>query len=135
MMRVDDDEATRKAAYEVGAARGACGGRRDRGRRARGAVRASWRGTRRAALRRAEGAAGPPLAAARAKADRPLPAATAMHLRTPPPPPPRQALRSIGPFVAERFCEIVKARNALARLSGYEDFYDMSECALGRGAM
>jgi hypothetical protein len=35
------------------------------------------------------------------------------------------ALRSIGPFVAARFCAIVKARNELARLSGYEDFYDM----------
>ena len=34
-------------------------------------------------------------------------------------------LRSIGPFVAERFCGIVKARNRLARLAGYEDFYDM----------
>ncbi|GBF88826.1 oligoendopeptidase f [Raphidocelis subcapitata] len=35
------------------------------------------------------------------------------------------ALRAIGPFVAGRFCEIVKARNELARLCGYEDFYDM----------
>jgi hypothetical protein len=34
-----------------------------------------------------------------------------------------QGLRSIGPFVAERFIEIVKARNQLARLLGYEDFY------------
>jgi hypothetical protein len=55
----------------------------------------------------------------------------------PPPPPPAarpQSLRSIGPFVAERFCEIVKARNALARLSGYEDFYDMKARAGGAGA-
>ncbi|KIY99642.1 peptidase M3A and M3B thimet/oligopeptidase F, partial [Monoraphidium neglectum] len=39
------------------------------------------------------------------------------------------ALRSIGPFVAARFCAIVKARNELARLSGYEDFYDMKVTA------
>ena len=35
------------------------------------------------------------------------------------------ALRSVGPFVAARFCDIVRARNELARLCGYEDFYDM----------
>lgn len=39
------------------------------------------------------------------------------------------ALRSIGPFVAEGFCEIVKARNRLARMSGFEDFYDMKVTA------
>ncbi|GFH09110.1 peptidase_M3 domain-containing protein, partial [Haematococcus lacustris] len=33
-------------------------------------------------------------------------------------------LRGIGPFVAERFLDIVKARNQLARLLGYQDFYD-----------
>ena len=33
-------------------------------------------------------------------------------------------MRSIGPFVAERFLEIVKARNNMARLLGFEDFYD-----------
>jgi hypothetical protein len=36
-----------------------------------------------------------------------------------------QGLRSIGPFVVERFIAIVKARNELARLCGFEDFYDM----------
>ena len=35
-----------------------------------------------------------------------------------------QGMRSIGPFVAERFLEIVKARNKMARLLGFEDFYD-----------
>ncbi|KAI8467008.1 MAG: hypothetical protein J3K34DRAFT_431916 [Monoraphidium minutum] len=39
------------------------------------------------------------------------------------------ALRSIGPFVAERFCGIVKARNRLAKLCGFEDFYDMKVTA------
>jgi Zn-dependent oligopeptidase len=34
-------------------------------------------------------------------------------------------LRSIGPFVAERFVEIVKLRNVFARSLGYECFYDM----------
>jgi oligoendopeptidase F len=32
-------------------------------------------------------------------------------------------LRSIGPFVLEELCEIVKLRNSLARKLGYEDFY------------
>lgn len=36
-----------------------------------------------------------------------------------------EGLRSIGPFVAERFCEIVKLRNQLAKGLGYECFYDM----------
>ncbi|KAJ9524541.1 hypothetical protein QJQ45_024105 [Haematococcus lacustris] len=35
-----------------------------------------------------------------------------------------EGLRGIGPFVAERFLDIVKARNQLARLLGYQDFYD-----------
>ena len=35
------------------------------------------------------------------------------------------ALRSIGPFVAERFCEIVTTRNKLAKLCGVEVFSDM----------
>jgi Zn-dependent oligopeptidase len=34
-------------------------------------------------------------------------------------------LRSIGPFVAEIFCQIIKKRNVLAKSLGYEDFYDM----------
>lgn len=33
-------------------------------------------------------------------------------------------MRSIGPFVAEQFLEIVKLRNRLARSLGYQDFYD-----------
>jgi Zn-dependent oligopeptidase len=36
-----------------------------------------------------------------------------------------EGLRSIGPFVAEKFCLILKLRNRLARLLGYECFYDM----------
>lgn len=36
-----------------------------------------------------------------------------------------EAMRSIGPFVAEKFCEIVVLRNQLARLQGFVDFYDM----------
>lgn len=35
-----------------------------------------------------------------------------------------EGMRSIGPFVAERFIEIVKLRNKLAKLMGYIDFYD-----------
>ncbi|GFR51274.1 hypothetical protein Agub_g13582 [Astrephomene gubernaculifera] len=35
-----------------------------------------------------------------------------------------EGLRSIGPFVAEKFVEIVKQRNRLAKLLGFEDFYD-----------
>jgi hypothetical protein len=34
-------------------------------------------------------------------------------------------LRMIGPFLAEKFCEIIKLRNRLARSLGYECFYDM----------
>ena len=41
-----------------------------------------------------------------------------------------QGSRSIGPFVAERFVEIVKMRNRLARLQGYQDFYDYKCAAL-----
>ncbi|GLC57208.1 hypothetical protein PLESTB_001198900 [Pleodorina starrii] len=35
-----------------------------------------------------------------------------------------ESLRSIGPFVGPQFLEIVKERNRLARLLGFEDFYD-----------
>lgn len=35
-----------------------------------------------------------------------------------------QGMRGIGPFVAERFLKIVLLRNKLARMAGYEDFYD-----------
>jgi hypothetical protein len=33
-------------------------------------------------------------------------------------------MRGIGPFVAEKYLVIVKKRNELARLLGYQDFYD-----------
>lgn len=36
-----------------------------------------------------------------------------------------EGMLSIGPFVAEKFCEIVKLRNQLAKKLGYVDFYDM----------
>lgn len=35
-----------------------------------------------------------------------------------------EGLRSIGPFVSEKFLGIIKDRNKLARLLGFEDFYD-----------
>jgi hypothetical protein len=35
-----------------------------------------------------------------------------------------QGIRTIGPFVAERFLDIIKLRNRLAKSLGYEDFYD-----------
>mmetsp|Transcript_11142 Transcript_11142/g.34395 ORF Transcript_11142/g.34395 Transcript_11142/m.34395 type:complete len:623 (-) Transcript_11142:38-1906(-) len=35
-----------------------------------------------------------------------------------------EGLRSIGDFVLEDFCEMVKLRNAMAKTLGYEDFYD-----------
>ncbi|KAG2444565.1 hypothetical protein HXX76_001310 [Chlamydomonas incerta] len=35
-----------------------------------------------------------------------------------------EGVRGIGPFVSEQFVEIVKQRNKLARLLGFEDFYD-----------
>lgn len=35
-----------------------------------------------------------------------------------------EGMRSIGPFVAERFLEVVRCRNRLARSLGYIDFYD-----------
>jgi len=35
-----------------------------------------------------------------------------------------EGMRGIGPFVAERFVEIVKIRNQVARALGYEDYYD-----------
>lgn len=36
-----------------------------------------------------------------------------------------EGLRSIGPFVSSKFCEIVRLRNEFARGLGYECFYDM----------
>lgn len=33
-------------------------------------------------------------------------------------------MRSIGPFVVERFVDIVKIRNQVARALGYQDYYD-----------
>lgn len=35
-----------------------------------------------------------------------------------------EGMRTVGPHVAAKFCEIVKLRNKLARNLGYEDFYD-----------
>jgi Zn-dependent oligopeptidase len=35
-----------------------------------------------------------------------------------------EGLRSIGPFVSEAFIGIIKDRNKLAKLLGFEDFYD-----------
>ena len=35
-----------------------------------------------------------------------------------------EGVQTIGPFVAERFVEIVRLRNRFARALGYEDFYD-----------
>eukprot|EP00879_Flechtneria_rotunda_P031515 GHRR01034434.1.p1 GENE.GHRR01034434.1~~GHRR01034434.1.p1 ORF type:complete len:600 (+),score=162.71 GHRR01034434.1:561-2360(+) len=40
-----------------------------------------------------------------------------------------EGLRSVGPFVCEAFLKIVKDRNKLARLLGYQDFYDMKVTA------
>lgn len=42
-----------------------------------------------------------------------------------------EGLRSVGPFVAERFIKIVKLRNELARLCGYKCYYDMKVCKGG----
>jgi len=36
-----------------------------------------------------------------------------------------KGLRTIGPFVSTKFCEIVKLRNIFAKSLGYECFYDM----------
>ncbi len=36
-----------------------------------------------------------------------------------------QAMRSIGPHIVGKFCEIVKLRNRLAKVAGFEDYYDM----------
>ncbi|KAL4458233.1 hypothetical protein ABPG75_013098 [Micractinium tetrahymenae] len=36
-----------------------------------------------------------------------------------------EGLRSIGPFVAEKFAEIVRTRQRLAKAAGYENFYSM----------
>ena len=35
-----------------------------------------------------------------------------------------QGMRTVGPHVVAKFCEIIKLRNKLARNLGYEDFYD-----------
>lgn len=35
-----------------------------------------------------------------------------------------QGMRSIGPYVSAEFAEIVKVRNKLAKLLGFQDFYD-----------
>jgi hypothetical protein len=43
-----------------------------------------------------------------------------------------ESLRSIGPFVAVKFCEIVKLRNQLAKKLGFVDFYDM-KCTQAEG--
>lgn len=34
-----------------------------------------------------------------------------------------QGLRSVGPHVVEKLCEVVKLRNKLAKANGFEDFY------------
>ena len=34
-------------------------------------------------------------------------------------------MRSIGPHIVEKFCNIVKLRNRLAKVAGFEDYYDM----------
>eukprot|EP00891_Asterochloris_glomerata_P001220 jgi/Astpho2/1220/Aster-07071 len=36
-----------------------------------------------------------------------------------------EAMRSIGPHIVGKFCEIVKLRNRLAKVAGFEDYYDM----------
>jgi hypothetical protein len=36
-----------------------------------------------------------------------------------------EGLRSVGPFVSESFLGIVRDRNKLAKLMGFQDFYDM----------
>jgi hypothetical protein len=36
-----------------------------------------------------------------------------------------EGLRSVGPFVSEAFLGIVRDRNKLAKLMGFQDFYDM----------
>jgi Zn-dependent oligopeptidase len=41
-----------------------------------------------------------------------------------------EGMRSIGPFVVERFVEIVKIRNQVARALGYQDYYDYKVCVL-----
>lgn len=41
-------------------------------------------------------------------------------------------MRSIGPFVAERFCAIIKLRNQLAHALHYADYYDM-KCSQAEG--
>ena len=34
-------------------------------------------------------------------------------------------MRSIGPHIVEKFCNVVKLRNRLAKVAGFEDYYDM----------
>lgn len=45
-----------------------------------------------------------------------------------------QGMRTVGPHVAAKLCDIVKLRNKLARSLGYEDFYDckvpLKSCSL-----
>ena len=43
-----------------------------------------------------------------------------------------QGMRTIGPFVAERFLEIVKCRNRLAKSLGYIDYYDFKVMAFNQ---
>ena len=53
------------------------------------------------------------------------PAAAAAQLTVPQPSGALQAMRSIGPHIVEKFCNIVKLRNRLAKVAGFEDYYDM----------
>ena len=56
---------------------------------------------------------------------RPGCSAAAAELIAPEAPDPLQAMRSIGPHIVEKFCNIVKLRNRLAKGAGFEDYYDM----------
>ena len=51
--------------------------------------------------------------------------AAAADLTAPEPSDALQAMRSIGPHIVEKFCNIVKLRNRLAKVAGFEDYYDM----------
>lgn len=42
-----------------------------------------------------------------------------------------QGMRTIGPFVVDKFCEIVKLRNQVAKAQGYEDYYDYKVLTFG----
>eukprot|EP00193_Tetraselmis_chui_P018148 CAMPEP_0177782156 /NCGR_PEP_ID=MMETSP0491_2-20121128/18288_1 /TAXON_ID=63592 /ORGANISM="Tetraselmis chuii, Strain PLY429" /LENGTH=772 /DNA_ID=CAMNT_0019302379 /DNA_START=172 /DNA_END=2490 /DNA_ORIENTATION=- len=48
-----------------------------------------------------------------------------------------EGMRSIGPFVVERFVEIVKIRNQVARALGYQDYYDykVTTTEFGKGRL